>query len=195
MYTTSATLLERLRQPGQGEAWERFARLYTPLLHTWARRQGLEETEAADLVQEVFVLLLRKLPEFRYDENQSFRGWLRTVTLNKWRELRRRRVPATRAGDDWLLEERSARDETNLFEEEEFRQYLVERALQLLQKEFRPTTWQAFWETSVQGRPAAEVARELGLTPGAVRGARFRVACRLRAELGGMLEGKKEEGN
>jgi RNA polymerase sigma-70 factor (ECF subfamily) len=89
---TPASLLERLRQPGDGAAWDWFARLYTPLLF-WARRTGLQETDDADLVQEVFALLVRKLPEFRYEPGGSFRGWLRTVLVNKWRELNRRRPP------------------------------------------------------------------------------------------------------
>lgn len=188
MYTTSASLLERLRQPGQEQAWQRFVELYTPLLYTWAQWQGLAGADAADLVQDVFALLVRKLPEFRYDEKKSFRGWLRTLALNKWRENQRRKLPLTFTGSGRELDSRYGKDETNLFEEAEFRQYLTHRALELLQSEFRSATWRAFWETSVAGRSTAEVARELGLTTGAVRAARFRVACRLRAELSGMLE-------
>jgi RNA polymerase sigma-70 factor (ECF subfamily) len=67
MHTTSATLLERLRQPADQEAWARFVRLYTPLPYYWARRVGLQEQDAADLVQEVFAVLFQKLPEFTYD--------------------------------------------------------------------------------------------------------------------------------
>jgi len=91
MDTTPGSLLERLRQPGQPEAWRRFVQLYTPLLFHWARRLGLQEQDAADLIQDVFLVLARKLPDFTYDRRQSFRGWLRTVTLNKWRESARRR--------------------------------------------------------------------------------------------------------
>jgi len=90
MATTSSSLLERLRQPEATEAWQRFVHLYTPLLYYWARGTGLPEHDAADLVQDVLVVLVQKLPEFRYDAGQSFRGWLRTITLNKWRERCRR---------------------------------------------------------------------------------------------------------
>ena len=76
---TPASLLERLRQPGQDQAWARFVDLYTPLLFYWARRLGCQESEAADLVQEVLLLLVRKLPGFTYDQHKSFRGWLRTI--------------------------------------------------------------------------------------------------------------------
>src|SRR5262249_58188030 len=90
MHTTSASLLERLRQPAQQESWTLFVKLYTPLIFYWARRTGLKEEDAADLVQDVFTLLVKKMPEFQYAPGKSFRGWLRTVTLNKWRERQRR---------------------------------------------------------------------------------------------------------
>src|SRR4051812_1055658 len=91
---TPVSLLQRLRQPGAHRAWERFVELYTPLLYYWSRRMALQPHDAADLVQDVFAVLLLKLPEFRYDDNRSFRGWLRAVTVNKWRERCRRQVPA-----------------------------------------------------------------------------------------------------
>jgi DNA-directed RNA polymerase specialized sigma24 family protein len=110
MPATSASLLDRLRRPGEDAAWARFVDLYTPLLYHWARRTGLAQAQAADLVQDVLVVLVRKLPEFTYDRTRSFRSWLRTVTLNKWREDLRperpggpRRAPlaATRLWRSW----------------------------------------------------------------------------------------------
>src|SRR5437773_388003 len=90
MDTTNTSLLERLRLPVDQTAWSRFVDLYTPFIYTWARQTGLQESDAADLVQEVFALLVEKMPAFAYDPHRSFRAWLRTVTLNKWRDRRRR---------------------------------------------------------------------------------------------------------
>lgn len=90
MHETSFSLLERLRQPADISAWNRFVELYTPLLYYWGRRASLQESDAADLVQDVLTLLVRKLPEFTHDRQHSFRSWLRTVTLNKYRENLRR---------------------------------------------------------------------------------------------------------
>src|SRR6516164_4646514 len=87
---TPASLLERLRHTTDQDAWGRFVDLYTPVLYSWARRMGLQQADAADLVQDVLTLLVNKLPDFRYDEQRSFRGWLWTLTLNKYRENRRR---------------------------------------------------------------------------------------------------------
>src|SRR6516165_5071035 len=90
MTETPISLLERLRRPASADDWTRFVKLYTPLLHRWAKRLGLDAEEADDLVQEVFAVLVRKLPEFRYDPGRRFRGWLWTVMLNKVRENKRR---------------------------------------------------------------------------------------------------------
>src|SRR5215469_10244739 len=88
MYTTSSSLLERLGAVSNGADWEQFVRLYAPLLHRWARRLGLHDQDAADLVQEVLVVLVRKLPDFRYDPSRSFRCWMHTLLKNKWRDGR-----------------------------------------------------------------------------------------------------------
>jgi RNA polymerase sigma-70 factor (ECF subfamily) len=184
---TPASLLERLWQPGDQAAWARFVELYTPLLYSWARRAGLREADAADLVQDVFTVLVRKLPEFRYDPGRSFRAWLRTVTLNKWRENRRRAVPVSEPGGP-PLEEIAAPADGDSFEEAEYRRHLVGRALELIRNDFQPATWEAWCAHGVAGRPAAAVARELGLTVKAVYLAKARVLRRLRQELAGLLE-------
>jgi RNA polymerase sigma-70 factor (ECF subfamily) len=188
MHTTPASLLERLRHPAQPEAWARFVELYTPLLYHWARRTGLQDQDAADLVQEVLLVLVKKLPEFRYDNSKSFRAWLRTVMVNKWREGQRRRsVPVDQAARLADLPD-PQNDGAEALGEDEYRRHLTTRALQVMRPEFQPTTWRAFWEVAVAGRPAAEVAAELGLSINAVRAAKFRVLWRLRQELRGLLD-------
>src|SRR5437870_1640854 len=188
MDQTSDSLLERLRQPGEQEAWTRFVKLYTPFLYHWACRLGLNEQDAADLVQEVFLVLVQKLPEFSYDRHKSFRGWLRTVMLNKWRDHQRRRSLAAVHQSEEVLCDLVGPDDAADFEEAEYRRHLVSRALRLMQVEFQPTTWQACWEHVVSGRPAAEVAAELGLSVDSVYAAKSRVLRRLRQELQGLLD-------
>jgi RNA polymerase sigma-70 factor (ECF subfamily) len=183
--TTSSGLLERLRQPAAHDAWVRFVRLYTPLLYHWAGRLGLQPQDAADLVQDVLTTLVQKLPEFEYDRRQSFRAWLRTVLLNRWRAGRRRPRAAPAAG---RLAEPAASDHVYGLAEEEYRTYVVGRALRLLQSDFQPATWKAFWEFVVASRPAAEVARELGMRVDSVYVAKSRVLQRLRQELVGLLD-------
>lgn len=187
MDTTPASLLERLRQPTDQASWAQFVKLYTPLVYYWARRAGLEDADAADLVQDVFTLLVEKLPQFRYDPQRSFRSWLRTVTLNKWRERRRRRTVSL-IGDEGALNALADPNGAEAFWEAEYRQHLVARALEIMQSEFAPTTWKACWEQVMGEKSAAAVARELGMSEGAARAAKFRVLCRLRRELDGMLD-------
>jgi RNA polymerase sigma-70 factor (ECF subfamily) len=190
MTRTPASLLERLRHPLDGEAWDRFVSLYTPLIYAWGRHVGLQDQDAADLVQEVFVTLVQVLPNFTSEPHKGFRRWLRTVTLNTWRDRRRRRSDRPLPGDEAALAAAAAPDGMDAFWESECRQQVANRALQLMQADFRPATWRAFWEQVVVGRPAKEVAAELGLSPGAAYAATFRVLDRLRQALAGMLEGR-----
>jgi RNA polymerase sigma-70 factor (ECF subfamily) len=187
MNTTPASLLERLRGRVEAEAWDRFVHLYTPLLFHWARQTGLQESDAADLVQDVFVVLLRKLPEFTYDRHKSFRAWLRTVTLNKWREWQRRPSLVVAAGGE-ALEEVPAPDVMSVFEEAEYRRHVIGQALEILRPEFPQRTWQAFWRYAVLGEDAAAVAEGLGLSPGSVYAAKSRVLAGLRREVAGLLD-------
>jgi RNA polymerase sigma-70 factor, ECF subfamily len=184
MNTTSVSLLERLRQPSSGEAWERFVRLYTPLLLHWARRAGLQEQDAADLVQDVLVVLVRKMPEFQYKRDRTFRGWIRTVLLNKWRDRPRRVAPVPL---DYDIEP-MAQPDGDCLEEREYRLYVMGRAMQLIEVDFEPATWRACWETAVAGRPAADVAAELRISVNAVYLAKSRVLNRLRQDLAGLLD-------
>ncbi len=188
MHTTPVSLLERLRSPGEEDAWERFVQLYTPLLVHWARRLGLQGPDAADLVQDVFAVLVQKLPEFRYNPGKRFRGWLWTVTLNCHRERLRRQQAPVQPGDPEALSQAATPDVTEEVAEEEYRQYLTRRAMELMQAEFQPATWRAFWECVVNERSAAEIGAELGLTENAVYLAKGRVLRRLRKELEGLLD-------
>lgn len=184
MTDTPATLLQRLcDQPAAGD-WERFVRLFTPLLERWARRLGVNDGDAEDLLQEIFVLLIRKLPEFRYDPARSFRAWLWTVFRHAalaWRKRQPRVGPALEQ-----LEELSCPDAIAEATEAEYRRYLLGRVVQVVQTDFPPITWQIFRQVALEGRPGVEVAREFGVTVNAVYLARGRVLARLRAELAGL---------
>lgn len=188
MDTTSTSLLKRLETLEDKEAWDRFASLYTPLIYYWARRAGLSTHDSADLVQDVMAVLVRKLPDFRYDRQGSFRGWLRTVTLNKWREkARRKSLPTVQVGESGLAN-LPASDPSQDYWEGEYRRQLVSRAMQLLRGEFQPATWEACWQYVVNGRPAEEAAAEAGVSVWTVYSAKSRLLRRLREELQGMLD-------
>lgn len=192
MIITPISLLARLRHPTQeamaATAWAEFVDLYTPLLYSWATRLGLQSSDAADLVQDVFVVLVRKLPEFAYDSSKSFRAWLRTILMNRWRDGDRRPAAASAQAGAAVLAELASPDHAGELEEAEYCDYLVHRALRLMQTEFRPATWRACWEHAVNGRSAEDIAHELGMSVNAVYVARSRVLRRLREYLERLLD-------
>src|SRR5882724_7080011 len=92
MTDTSASLLERLQAQPDAASWERLVELYTPLLRGWLRRNEVQPEDVDDLVQEVMEVLVRELPQFHYQQERgSFRGWLRTITVNRLRMFWRSR--------------------------------------------------------------------------------------------------------
>ena len=188
MEATPISLLERLRSPVAGPAWDRFVLLYTPLLYLWANRLGAEGPDADDLVQDVFTALVQALPAFEYDASKRFRGWLWTITRNKFRERHRRAALPIPPGGIDPDDIPNATDVMEAVEEREYRDSLTRRAMDLMQSDFEPLTWRAFWETVAVGRPASEVAADLGISPNAVYLAKGRVLRRLRIELAGLLD-------
>jgi RNA polymerase sigma-70 factor, ECF subfamily len=154
--------------------------LYTPLLFAWARRCRETEHDAADLVQEVFAVLVQTLPAFRYDRSGKFRGWLRTLMMNKLRDRKRRQARSDKALDK--LRHLVELSEAEAFWETDYRRAVARRALHLMQADFAPATWKACWETVAEGRAPAELARELGISENAVYIAKHRVLQRLRHE-------------
>lgn len=188
MLTTQPSLLDRLRRSPEQSAWERFVDMYTPLLFAWTNRLGLSGHDAADLVQDLFTVLVEKLPTFQYDANKSFRAWLKTVLFNRWRNALRRREVENQVAGGSAIDEFPGQSNTPEIEEAEYRKHLVRRAFQLMQAEFEPNTWKACWEYVVLDRPAPEVAKSLGITINAVYLAKSRVLRRLREELNGLLE-------
>ncbi len=189
MPSTSASLLKRLQSPAQEEgAWEQFVELYAPLIFDWGRQQGLPESDAADLVQEVMAKLVTRLRDFQYNPAKRFRSWLRTITLNAARDMYRRRPAEAPAALSRLAVASPTPSPSDLFEEQEYRAYLVARAMELLRGSLQRTTYRACWEYVVRGRTAAEIAEELGISINAVYIAKYRVLRRLRQELDGLLD-------
>jgi RNA polymerase sigma-70 factor, ECF subfamily len=167
--------------------WAMFVELYAPLLYLWSRHAGFPYADASDLVQEVFAHLLVKLRTFVYDPSQRFRGWLYIVWLNKARELRRKSGRSIQTSV-LLDEDPVASGEFEEWVERDYATHVVRRAAQIVRSECSPTNWQAFWETTANGRSGEEVARELGISINAVYQAKSRLLRRLRAELRGLID-------
>jgi RNA polymerase sigma-70 factor, ECF subfamily len=178
---SSSTSLARQVVRGDAQAWERFANLYVPVVYGWAMQSGLQASDALDVCQNVFLSVLRSLPTFRSDEpGQGLRAWLRTITRNAVVDLRRKqgRQPpllddATAIADPLGAE---STDGESLPASE--RSLLVARAAEIVQRELDPSTWEMFWQLSIEGRAVKEIAASRGLSVWAVYKARLRVLAR-----------------
>ena len=182
MLETPVSLLDRLCQKPDEPHWERFVVLFTPILSRWGNRLGVPETDTEDLLQGVYTILFRKLPEFRYDPSKSFRGWLWTLFHRQtivWRKRQLRDLPLSLKQLEALASPDSVAEAT----EAEYRRALVNRVLQLIRTDFPEQTWRIFWQVTVDGRPGIEVAKKHAVTPNTVYLARGRVLARLRQEL------------
>jgi RNA polymerase sigma factor (sigma-70 family) len=187
--STRASLLLRLRDPKDHEAWVEFVTIYEPVTYRLLRRNGLQDADAREVMQELFLAVSRSIE--RWDpakERGSFRGWLRRVARNlviSWMEQRARRVVAVGgSGLQALLDMLPAADGPESAEfDRELRHALFRRAAEQVRGEVQEKTWQAFWETGIVGTSPTDAAKKLGMAVGAVRVAKCRVLARLKATI------------
>jgi RNA polymerase sigma-70 factor, ECF subfamily len=194
MTQTSATLLQRLNNRSDSVAWQRLVDLYSPLINSWLRRQGVSTEDAEDLTQEVLGIVVREVSQFQHNGRAgAFRTWLRTITINclrqSWRSRCVRphttRLPNLDSALDQL--EDPASDLSRRWDREHD-EFVLHRLLDLIEPEFRPATWQAFRRQVIDGAPAEMVAAELGLTVNAVLIAKSRVLSHLRRNAEGLVD-------
>jgi RNA polymerase sigma factor (sigma-70 family) len=182
--STRASLLVRVRDLSDAAAWGEFVEIYAPLVHRYARRRGLQDADAADIVQEVLREFARCVPRFEYDPAAGrFRGWLHTLTRRA--VGRQARQPAARpvpigGGEAGSPLETAAASAEEAFAEHEYRRTVFEWAARQVRGQVREVTWQAFWLTAVEQVSPAEAASRLGTSVGSVYVAKNRVLTRLR---------------
>lgn len=195
MSETSHSLLERLRACAGDEDWRRLVDLYTPLLHTWLSRSGVQSADADDLVQEALAVVVRELSQFQHNlRTGAFRRWLRTILVHRLRDfwrVRQHRPQAT--GDSDVLRQLAELEDpdsglSRLWDEEHDRP-VVHRLPARIEAEVTSSTWQAFCRVALEGKDEAAVAAELGLSVNAVFIAKSRVLQRLRREAGSLIDG------
>jgi RNA polymerase sigma factor (sigma-70 family) len=183
---TRHSLLVRLRDARDEGAWSQFVELYAPLVFGFARKHGLQDADAADLTQDVLQAVSGGIRKLDYDPRRgSFRGWLFTVVRNKLRNfLAAQRRPGRGTGDPdagRLLHELPAPEEDQTeWWDREYERRVFAWASEQVRGAFQESTWQAFWQTAVEGRTGPEVARTLGMSVAAVYLAKGRVTARLK---------------
>ncbi len=187
--STRPSLLIRIRDAQDREAWEQFVEIYAPLIFGFARKRGLQNADAADLTQEVLQSVARSIRRLDYDRRRgTFRGWLLTVTRNALRkhQASRNREPQGSGGSGLLKllqEHPEDNDGDAMLWKAEHERCLFRWAAERVRCDFRPSTWEVFWEIAVKGRSTRDVADEVGLSLGAAYTAKSRVITRLREEI------------
>lgn len=187
---TRPSLLIRIRDPMDAEAWAQFVELYGPVVYHFSRKRGLQDADAADLTQTVFLAIAHDIRRLEYDPKRgSFRGWLFGVVRNQFHNHYLRRKQVARGSGDTTAHEllaelpnRTSNEEEALWERE-YELRMFRWAAERVRARFEDGSWQAFWQTAVEGKCAKEVAAELGLTAGAVYTAKSRVLDRIKREI------------
>lgn len=194
MLATSPSLLERLRNRADDQAWRRLLNIYEPWLRGWLSRHDLQAADVEDALQDILATISLKLPEFIHNgQPGAFRTWLRAILVNQVRyflrtrrnrEARQALLPHT-AWLELLEDDNSAMSQQW---DQEHDQQLVRRMLARIQPEFNVKTWEVFQMLVIEDHCAADVARQFGITPNSVYVAKSRVLTRLREELKGLVD-------
>ncbi|WP_298865551.1 sigma-70 family RNA polymerase sigma factor [uncultured Gimesia sp.] len=185
---TRNSLILRLPDKRDVEAWDRFVSIYEPLVYRLARTKGLQDADAREIVQEVLVAVSRAIEQWEFDpERGRFRDWLFRIARNLMiKYLTRRKYRPIGTGDSRIanmLEQQAdpvcAEEESELFDLE-YRREVFRWAAEQVQEQVKERTWQAFWLSSIEGHETEDVARELKMSVGAIHIARSRIRSRLR---------------
>ena len=183
--STSQSLLRRVKR-NDSLAWERLVDLYTPLVCYWCRRANLSQDDIEEVSQETFRAVHASIGNFRHERPEdTFRGWLRQIVRSKISNLfaQKKRIPDAPGGSEAMrrleqLPELPDADETSAVNS------LYKRAMLLIEDKFEPKTWQAFLFVVIDGLDTETAGERLGMTPAAVRNARYKVLRELRMQLG-----------
>lgn len=183
---TRLSLLVRLCDARDDEAWSQFVEIYAPLVYGYARKHGLQDADAADLTQDVLQAVSGAIRRLDYDPRRgSFRGWLFTVVRNKLRNfLAAQKRPGRGSGDsdaqNMLNEVPAREEEQSEWWDQEYERRVFAWASEQVRGRFSESTWQAFWQTAVEGKTGPEAARDLRTSVAAVYLAKGRVMTRLK---------------
>lgn len=180
---TQSSLIVRIRDGDDREAWYEFAQIYRPVIIRLARSRGMQDADAEDLAQRVLVRVAGAIDRFDPSGPAKFRTWLRTITQNAIiNAVGRARPDRPIGGDHWdaLVEAQSASDgpDSDLVQIE-YRREVFAWAARRVRDEFTDATWQSFWQTAVEQIPTNDVAAKLGRSRGSVYASRCRVMRRL----------------
>lgn len=181
---TRPSLLVRLRNSRDDQAWADFNAVYEPVIYRMTRRRGLQDADAREVVQEVLMSVASAIDRFDFEAAGSFRGWLGRITRNAVVDQFRKLSVRETATDADEMQRHIDKAGIDRHWSDEFDKQRREQLFRWAASEVRQKTgelnWMAFWQTSIEMRPISQVADELGMTEGAVYVARCRILKRIR---------------
>lgn len=185
---TSESLILRVKDPADAVAWSAFLAIYRPVVYRLARSRGLQDADADDLAQQVFVSIARSVASWApAADGPPFRAWLYRIAHNEILKAITRRKPDTAAGSSSVQEMLHAvpQHDTDVSVEllRESRMEAFRWASDAIRHEFTIPTWTMFWQSTVEEQKVDDVARVHGRTSGAVYLSRFRVMKRLKEKI------------
>jgi len=180
---TRSSLIQRLKATINGESWEEFFHTYWELIYNVARRTGLSEADAQDIVQETILKVHNSLDRFEYNRKRgTFKGWLRTVTrsrLNDFFKKQQRRPalnqPLEEAADELQNLEDPEGPEIEKIWDEEWNRNLIQAALSRTKKLSSPKQFQIFKCHYIDEWTVRETCRTLGVNAAQVYMAKQRI--------------------
>ena len=180
---TRSSLIQRLKATINGESWEEFFHTYWELIYNVARRAGLSEADAQDIVQETILKVHNSLDRFEYNRKRgTFKGWLRTVTrsrLNDFFKKQQRRPALNQPLEDAAGELQNLEDpegpEIEKIWDEEWNRNLIQAALSRTKKLSSPKQFQIFKCHYIDEWTVRETCRTLGVNAAQVYMAKQRV--------------------
>ncbi len=168
-------------------AWHRLVSVFGPIVYRWCRVSSVPASDAADVVQEVFATVARGISDFERQKSEgSFRSWLAAITRSRTADYFRRAAKQQTAvgGTEALLAmQHLAEAVDSTFSHANMQSTISHQILALARAQFEPTTWDAFWQTTIEGKSAGEVARLTGLSRASVYQAKSRVLRHLRQRM------------
>ena len=182
---TRRSLLLRLQDVDDGEAWHELVSVYETAIYRYVRSRGLQHADVQEVVQDVFLAVYRSLPKFSPERDGSFRSWLFRVAFCKSATLARRRSRLEQASGRTTALEALTAHPVDVVDDSatEWQRWAFYWAAGRVQQQVRHKNWQIFWKTTVEQQSATDVARQLQTSVGAVYAAKCRVLARIRNEV------------
>jgi len=186
---TRASLLLRIRDQADREAWFEFEEIYRPVIQRLARLKGLQPADADDLAQQVLLSVSGAIDRWQPDGEAKFRTWLKRVAENAILNAITRGNKDRLAGDSTVkalvdagTQRNDAKADSQILRIE-FRREVFNWAAARVKNQVDDTTWQAFWLTAVEHQSVEQVSGTLHKKRGTIYAARSRVMKRLRKEV------------